>query len=201
MEINEVRFVGSYERESQCPRGNMPEFAFIGRSNVGKSSLINMLTGRVNLARVSKQPGKTQLINFFNVDESWHLVDLPGYGYAKRSKKKRDAWEKMIERYLVTRQTLFTAFVLLDSRIPLQDIDLEFINWLGDRNVPFNIIYTKIDKLKKGERKKNTKRIEDGLLQYWNFLPQLFVSSAEKGTGRKDILNYIGSLMGQGEEE
>jgi GTP-binding protein len=201
VEINEVRFVGSYERESQCPKGNLPEFAFIGRSNVGKSSLINMLTGRVNLARVSKQPGKTQLINFFNVDESWHLVDLPGYGYAKRSKKKREAWEKMIERYLVTRQTLITAFVLLDSRIPLQDIDLEFINWLGDRNVPFNIIYTKIDKLKKGERKKNTKQIEDGLLQYWNFLPESFVSSAEKGTGRKEILNYIGSLMGRNEEE
>ncbi|NNF35597.1 MAG: YihA family ribosome biogenesis GTP-binding protein [Saprospiraceae bacterium] len=197
MDFNEVYFVGSYDREGACPKTPMPEFAFIGRSNVGKSSLINMLTGRVNLARVSKQPGKTQIINFFNVDQKWHLVDLPGYGYAKISKKKRAAWEKMIERYLVTREQLVTAFVLLDSRIPLQKIDLEFINWMGDRSVPFNIIYTKVDKLKQSEVKGNIKRIEQGLLQYWNELPQQFISSAEKGTGREEILQYIEGFITQ----
>jgi GTP-binding protein len=191
LDFTEVYFVGSYDREGACPKTSMPEFAFIGRSNVGKSSLINMLTGRVNLARVSKQPGKTQIINFFNVENRWHLVDLPGYGYAKISKKKRSAWEKMIERYLVTREQLVTAFVLLDCRIPLQKIDLEFINWMGDRNIPFNIIYTKVDKLKQSEVKGNIRRIEQGLLQYWNELPQQFISSAEKGTGKEEILQYI----------
>ncbi len=195
MDIKEVYFVGSYDRESACPRTDKPEFAFIGRSNVGKSSLINMLTGRTSLARVSKQPGKTQLLNYFNVDDQWYLVDLPGYGYAKISKKKRAAWEKMIERYLVTRENLVTAFVLLDSRIPLQDIDLEFINWLGDRNIPFNIIYTKLDKLKQSQIKGNIERIERALLQYWNELPARFISSAKKGTGRDKILQFIGEFV------
>ena len=195
MDFNEIYFVGSYDREGACPKGDMPEFAFIGRSNVGKSSLINMLTGRVNLARVSKQPGKTQLINYFNVDHKWHLVDLPGYGYAKISKRKRAAWEDMIERYLVTRRQLVTAFVLLDSRLPLQDIDLEFINWMGDRQIPFNLIYTKVDKLKQSQVKGNIQRIEQALLQYWNELPHSFISSSEKGTGRDGILEFIHQLI------
>ena len=195
MEIIDVKFVGSFDREQSCPKGNVPEFAFIGRSNVGKSSLINMLTNRINLARVSKQPGKTQLINYFLVNEAWHLVDLPGYGYAKISKKKREAWEKMIERYLVTRVNIVTAFVLIDSRHPLQQIDLEFINWLGDRAIPFNIIYTKIDKVGQKIANKNIKKIENELLKFWNYLPVSFSSSAEKRYGREEILNFIQNLL------
>ena len=195
MEINEVEFIGSYDREQACPKENKPEFAFIGRSNVGKSSLINMLTGRTNIARVSKSPGKTQLINYFLVNDLWYLVDLPGYGYAKISKKKREAWEKMIERYLVTRRNLVTAFILLDSRLPLQKIDLEFINWMGERNIPFNIVYTKIDKIKKSELKGNIKRIESELLKYWNYLPESFITSAETNQGKETLIEYINLLI------
>lgn len=192
--FTDVHFVGSYSMESQCPTTTMPEYAFIGRSNVGKSSLINMLTGRKEIARVSKQPGKTQLINFFLVEHEWHLVDLPGYGFAKISKKKREQWEKMIERYLVTRQQLSTTFVLLDLRHSLQKIDLEFINWLGQRSIPWNIIYTKADKLKKRELKTNRQRIENDLLKYWEELPQSFVSSSESKMGREEILAFIDGL-------
>lgn len=195
MVIKDVNFIGSYDRESTCPKESIPEFAFIGRSNVGKSSLINMLTGRKEIARVSKMPGKTQLLNYFMVNDSWYLVDLPGYGYAKISKKKREKWESMIERYLINRRSLMTAFVLLDSRIPLQDIDLEFINWLGERAIPYNIIFTKIDKVKKGVRESNLTAIRNGLLQYWNLLPDDFVSSAEVGDGRETILSYIEELI------
>jgi GTP-binding protein len=192
--FTDVDFIGSYSRESQCPNSTLPEFAFIGRSNVGKSSLINMLTGRKEIARVSKEPGKTQLINFFEVEHQWHLVDLPGYGYAKISKKKREEWEKMIERYLVTRQQLCTAFVLLDIRHALQKIDLEFINWLGERQVPWNIIYTKADKLKKREIEQNVQRIESELLKYWDGLPQAFVSSSTTKMGREEIIEFIHTL-------
>jgi len=137
MDIKEVSFIGSFERESQCPQDMVPEYAFIGRSNVGKSSLINMLCNHKGLAKVSNTPGKTQTINFFRVDSAWHLVDLPGYGYAKISKKMREKWEDMIERYLITRPQLQCVFVLIDSRHELQGVDLEFINWLGDRRVAF----------------------------------------------------------------
>jgi GTP-binding protein len=194
MEIKEVEFIGSFERESQCPQDIMPEYAFIGRSNVGKSSLINMLCNRKGLAKVSNTPGKTQTINFFRVDKTWHLVDLPGYGYAKISKKMRMQWEKMIERYLETRQQLQVVFVLIDSRHELQSIDMEFINWLGERRVPFVIVYTKIDKLRKSQVDDNIKRIQDGILNYWNALPDQFVTSAEKKEGRQEILDFIGDL-------
>ena len=194
MEIKEVQFIGSFERESQCPQDMVPEYAFIGRSNVGKSSLINMLCNRKGLAKVSNTPGKTQTINYFRVDDSWHLVDLPGYGYAKISKKMRGKWEDMIERFLITRSQLQVIFVLIDSRHDLQSIDLEFINWLGDRRVPFVIVYTKIDKLKKLQVNQNIEKIQQSMLQYWNSLPDQFITSAEKKVGRKEILNFIGDL-------
>ncbi len=195
MNIHDVKFTGSFERESQCPVEIIPEVAFIGRSNVGKSSLINMLCNRKGLAKVSNTPGKTQTINFFRVDNRWNLVDLPGYGYAKISKKMRAKWEKMIERYLLLRPQLMVVFVLIDSRHKLQKIDLEFINWLGERQIPFVIVYTKTDKLKtKKKIEENIKIIQDELLQYWHKLPQQFVTSAEKKTGREDILNFIKNL-------
>lgn len=196
MVIHSAFFVGSFDREQGCPNKNLPEVAFIGRSNVGKSSLINSLTGRKDIAKVSKVPGKTQLLNFFIVNDNWHLVDLPGYGYAKISKKKREKWEKMIERYLVNRPQLQCAFVLLDARIPLQTIDLEFINWLGERHIPFAIVYTKIDKVKKKDRVKNIKRIENELLIHWNFLPERFTTSSETRDGIEPLLQYISSLVG-----
>jgi len=194
MEIKEVHFIGSFERESQCPQDMVPEFAFIGRSNVGKSSLINMLCNHKGLAKVSNTPGKTQTINFFRVDDAWHLVDLPGYGYAKISKKMRGKWEDMIERYLLTRPQLQCVFVLLDSRHSLQDIDLEFINWLGSRRVAFVLVYTKIDKLRASQVNDHISKIRNGLLQYWNELPTQFVTSSEKKIGRQEILDFIGDL-------
>ncbi|MEE9439405.1 MAG: ribosome biogenesis GTP-binding protein YihA/YsxC [Saprospiraceae bacterium] len=194
MKLKEVNFVGSFEHEFQCPKDIKPEYAFIGRSNVGKSSLINMLCNRKGIAKVSNTPGKTQTINYFNVDENWHLVDLPGYGYAKISKKMRAKWEKMIERYLVTRGQLQCVFVLIDSRHTLQTIDIEFMNWLGDRRVPFVIVYTKIDKLTKKQVEKNIDKIQNGIKQFWNDLPTQFITSAEKAIGREDILSFIGDL-------
>lgn len=194
MEIKEVEFIGSFERESQCPQDMVPEYAFIGRSNVGKSSLINMLCNRKGLAKVSNTPGKTQTINYFRVDDSWHLVDLPGYGYAKISKNMRRKWEDMIERFLITRSQLQVIFVLIDSRHDLQSIDMEFINWLGDRRVPFVLVYTKIDKLKKAQVQINIEKIQNAMLQYWNALPDQFITSSEKKDGRKEILDFIGDL-------
>jgi len=194
MEIKNVHFIGSFEKESQCPTDEIPEYAFIGRSNVGKSSLINSLCNHKGLAKVSNTPGKTQTINFFKVDDAWHLVDLPGYGYAKISKKMRKKWEDMIERYMLFRNQLQCVFVLIDSRHPLQKIDLEFINFLGDRQIPFVIVYTKIDKLRPSKVDDHIKEIQQGLLQYWNYLPDQFVTSAEKHQGREELLNYIGEL-------
>lgn len=194
MDIKEVVFIGSFERESQCPQDMVPEYAFIGRSNVGKSSLINMLCNYKGLAKVSNTPGKTQTINYFKVDSAWHLVDLPGYGYAKISKKMRGKWEDMIERYLITRPQLQCVFVLIDSRHELQKIDLEFINWMGDRRVAFVLVYTKTDKLSSKLVAGHVKKIQDGLLQYWNELPDQFVTSSEKKIGKQEILDYIGEL-------
>lgn len=192
--FNHVHFIGSFDSEVRCPNSKMPEYAFIGRSNVGKSSLINMLSGRKDIAKVSKQPGKTQLINFFDVEEEWHLVDLPGYGFAKISKKKREQWERMIERYLVMRRQLVTAFVLLDARHPLQKIDRNFIQWLGERSVPWNIIFTKADKLKDRELELNIKRLKSDLLEDWEDLPQSFISSSADKRGREEILGFIRDL-------
>ena len=151
MEIKYADFVGSYPSLNQCPQSRQPEYAFIGRSNVGKSSLINMITGRKGLAKVSNTPGKTQFINYFQINGNWHLVDLPGYGYARISKSKRAAWEKMIANYLQNRANLVCTFVLLDAYIPPQPIDMEFINWLGEIQIPFVIVYTKTDRIRGGE--------------------------------------------------
>jgi GTP-binding protein len=194
MVIHEAAFAGSFDRESGCPRPLIPEFAFIGRSNVGKSSLINMLCGRKDIAKVSKTPGKTQLINYFRINNEWNLVDLPGYGFAKISKKKVVAWEKMIEKYLLVRQQLQCAFVLIDIRHPLQSIDGEFIDWMGERQIPFALIYTKADKLNASEVKVHAERINNELLKTWNELPPFFITSSEKSTGRDEVLKYIDGI-------
>ena len=192
--INNVKYVGSFPRISACPKEERPEYAFIGRSNVGKSSLINMLTGRNGLARISKKPGKTRMINYFLVEEQWYLVDLPGYGYAKISKKKRRDWEIMIEGYLQHRNTLACAFVLIDANIPAQKIDIEFMNWLGDKKIPFAIIYTKTDRLKPSEIQPNIDLIRAEFLKHWEELPQEFVTSSIKKVGQEDILTFIESV-------
>ena len=199
MEIKYAEFIGSYPTESQCPKPKHPEYAFIGRSNVGKSSLINMLTGKKGLAKVSNTPGKTQTLNYFQINGDWFLVDLPGYGYAKISKKKRYEWEKMISGFLQNRTTLMCAFVLLDAYVPPQAIDVEFINWLGEMHIPFVIVYTKTDRIRGGDegRDKNIKAIQDELLKYWNDLPQQFISSSNKVTGRDEILSFIEELNQQ----
>ncbi|MEM6963264.1 MAG: ribosome biogenesis GTP-binding protein YihA/YsxC [Bacteroidota bacterium] len=196
MDIKYADFVGSYPSLNGCPKSTFPEYAFIGRSNVGKSSLINMLTGRKGLAKVSNTPGKTQYINYFQINGSWYLVDLPGYGYARISKTKRAAWEKMIANYLKNRTNLMCTFVLLDAYIPPQSIDVEFINWLGEIRIPFVIVYTKTDRIRGGEagRNENIKAIQEELLKYWNDLPQQFISSSNDKVGRDDILKFIQDL-------
>jgi len=200
MEVHQTEFRGSFPNVQQCPQDDRPEFAFIGRSNVGKSSLINMLTGRTNLAHTSKKPGKTQLLNYFLINQQWHLVDLPGYGYAKISKKKRQEWERMIQDYLVKRLQMQCAFVLIDSMIPPQKIDLEFMDWLGKMRIPFVIVYTKTDRLKPDERKENLEAIRTALGEYWEPLPQQFITSSEKGIGRAEILSFIEEVRLRAEE-
>ncbi len=175
----------------QCPKDLLPEYAFIGRSNVGKSSLINMLTGRKNIAHISKKPGKTQLLNFYLINGGWYLVDLPGYGYAKISKTQRRKWERMIRDYLVKRQNMQCAFVLIDAMIPPQKIDIDFMNELGELRIPFVIAYTKTDRLKPQELKENLEAIRSELEKYWNALPREFVTSAETGEGRGEVLEFI----------
>lgn len=195
MEINNVEYVASYPREDLCPKTGLPEFAFIGRSNVGKSSLINMLCMRKDLAKTSKQPGKTQMINYFEVEGSWYLVDLPGYGYAKVSKKNRDKWMHMISHYLEVRPTLQCAFVLIDSRHELQTIDHEFINWCGSSAVPIALVFTKVDKGPGPGGEGNINLIKNKLMETWTDLPTCFVTSSEKPKGREDILDFIGELV------
>ena len=195
MEITNVAYIGSFPRESMCPQSGLPEFAFIGRSNVGKSSLINMLSGRKDIAKVSKQPGKTQMINYFEVDERWYLVDLPGYGYAKISKKTRESWSKMIHYYLRERLPLQAAFVLIDSRHPLQKVDQEFIAWCGENGIPFVLVFTKADKVRGANVEDNVEQIKEALLEDWEELPQTFITSAEKGYGRAEILAFIEEVV------
>ena len=194
MDHLDVQYVGSYISENQCPPSKLPEYAFIGRSNVGKSSLINMLCQRKNLARVSNTPGKTQLLNYFDVNQQWYLVDLPGYGYAKVSKKQRAKFEKMIERFLSVREALQCTFVLLDSRHALQKIDQEFINWMGANGIPFVIVFTKTDKLKDEELETNINEINQTLLTQWSELPTQFISSAKTKKGRDEILAFIDDI-------
>ncbi len=195
MDFKSVSFVGSFPNEAKCPDSGWPEFAFIGRSNVGKSSLINMLTNQKDLAKVSGTPGKTRQINFFAIDEQWYLVDLPGYGYAVASKKAKANYERIIEDYLLRREKLMCAIVLLDSRHDLQAIDLEFINWLGSNHVPFVIVFTKYDKLRKTEREVNIDRIKASLLESWNSLPPCFITSSKNRHGKEEFLQFISETL------
>jgi GTP-binding protein len=197
MKLKSFTFLKSSEKVSQCPSGNLPEYAFIGRSNVGKSSLINCLANHKNLAKVSSKPGKTQLINHFevvsetDVEKMWHLVDLPGYGYAVVSKKKRVKWAGFIEEYLLKREQLTNVFVLVDSRLEPHKIDLEFIQWLGEKGLPFSIVFTKIDKNKTQKLKTNIENYRKRLQEDWDELPVIFYTSATEGEGKDDLLEYI----------
>lgn len=190
--------MGSFARADDCPTTPLPEYAFIGRSNVGKSSLVNLLTGRKALAKVSSTPGKTQLLNYFIVNKSWHLVDLPGYGYARVSKTSRAKWEKMIHHYLLKREQLTCLFVLLDSSIGPQEIDMAFLQKLGELRIPFAIVYTKTDRDTQNNIQKNIQQIRQRILKDWADVPNEFSTSASKGRGREDILQFIDS-MNQGE--
>ena len=194
MEIKSAEFVISNTKVQLCPQGNLPEYAFIGRSNVGKSSLINMLTKRAKLAMTSATPGKTLLINHFLINKEWYLVDLPGYGYAARGKKQVEKIQKIIEDYVLEREQMTNLFVLIDIRHEPQKIDLEFFEWLGENGVPFSIVFTKADKLSGGKAKTNVKAYMDKLGEQWEELPPCFISSAENKTGREEILNYIESI-------
>lgn len=191
MDVKHTAFAGSYPSEAQCPADGKPEYAFIGRSNVGKSSLINLLAGRKNIAHISRTPGKTQLINYFLVNGEWYLVDLPGYGYARISKRKRQEWRRMIEGYLQKRFTLQCAFLLVDANVPPQQLDIGFINWLGEARIPFVIVYTKTDRLKPEELETNIGLIRKALLEHWNELPRQFITSSAGGQGKEDILQFI----------
>lgn len=191
MEITSAEFVVSNSRADMCPDTHLPEYAFIGRSNVGKSSLINMLTNHSNLAMTSSTPGKTLLINHFLINKAWYLVDLPGYGYAQRGKKMMEKIQKIIEYYVLEREQMTCLFVLVDSRLSPQKIDLEFIEWLGENNVPFAIIFTKADKQSIGKTKQNVNIYLNKLKEQWEELPPYFISSSEKKIGREEILNYI----------
>ena len=198
MLIKSAEFVISSARADQCPpTEGRPEYACIGRSNVGKSSLINMLTGRKKLAMTSSTPGKTMLINHFAINNEWFLVDLPGYGYAKRGKKEMEKLRNLIEFYVLERKELTCLFVLIDSRLTPQRIDLEFIQWLGEEGVPFSIIFTKADKNKTGELRKNVNRFLDELRKEWEELPPHFVTSSAQGRGRDEVLDYIDQINAQ----
>ncbi len=200
MQIKSAKYIISAPSFDKCPKPDKPEYAFIGRSNVGKSSLINMITNHKSLAKTSGTPGKTQLINHFEIEssasaktpkEKWYLVDLPGYGYAKLSQSTRRRWEQMIENYLRKRENLVSVFVLIDSRHPPQKIDLEFVNSLDKWQIPFAIAFTKSDKEKPGVVKRNVEAFFEEMKKTWQFLPQYFVTSAEKKSGREEVLNFI----------
>jgi len=194
MKIKEAVFVVSNSDISKCPTDEKFEFAFIGRSNVGKSSLINMLTGNKKLAKTSGTPGKTQLINHFLIDEKWYLVDLPGYGYAKASKTARFKWEKFISEYLTKRKNLMNTFVLLDARLEPQQIDLEFMNWCGEKQIPFCMVFTKIDKISSSILAKNLAKYKKEMIKYWDEIPPIFTTSSESGFGKEKVLNYIDGI-------
>ena len=194
MEITSAEFVISNTDYRKCPDTNFPEYAFIGRSNVGKSSLINMLTGRKGLAMTSARPGKTLLINHFLLNKSWYLVDLPGYGYAKRDRKSQEQIKQIIESYILRREQMTCLFLLVDSRLEPQRIDLDFIEWLGENGVPFAIVFTKADKLGSGKLKLNIKAYLEKLSEQWEELPPHFITSSEDRTGRDELLNYIDNI-------
>jgi GTP-binding protein len=194
MIIKTAEFVVSNDTVSKCPTDNKAEYAFIGRSNVGKSSLINMIVGNKKLAKTSGRPGKTQLINHFLINDAWYIVDLPGYGYAKASKTSREKWEKFIAEYLTKREQLVNVFVLLDCRLKPQKIDLEFMNWCGEKGIPFSMVFTKIDKLSSSALQKNLAKYKKEMLKYWDALPPVFTSSSESAFGKEKILNYIEAI-------
>ena len=191
MEIKSAEFIISNTEVAKCPAPKLPEYAFIGRSNVGKSSLINMLCTRKDMAKTSGKPGKTQLINHFLINKAWYLVDLPGYGFAKVGKEQRDKWSLFIQDYILERPNLMCLMVLIDSRIPMQKIDLEFVNWLGENQISFVMIFTKIDKLSKKQFNDNMEAYKAEMGKFWDELPKFFYTSAEVKTGRKDVLDFI----------
>lgn len=194
MQIRSAKFISSNSDVAKCPEGNLPEYAFIGRSNVGKSSLINMLTARKGLAKTSATPGKTQMINHFMINDNWYLVDLPGYGYAKVSQTSRARFAAMIEKYLQQRSNLVCTFVLIDIRHEPQTNDMDFMSWMLEQQLPFAMIFTKADKLSKTAVAKAVAHYTELALQYWAEMPPVFISSAETGEGRNEILSYIESL-------
>lgn len=200
MEIRSAKYLISSPKVENCPAPTLPEYAFIGRSNVGKSSLINMITGLTKLAKTSSSPGKTQLINHFIINDTWFMVDLPGYGFAKVSQTQRASWEKMIANYLQKRENLVTVFVLIDSRHNPQKLDLEFLRKLGDWGIPFNMVFTKADKSTQRETAKNVRAFIDEMKKEWEFIPRSFVTSTVKMTGRKEILEYIDELNNEFEK-
>ena len=194
MDIKSAEFVISNTDYKKCPDSRMPEYAFIGRSNVGKSSLINMLTNKKGLAMTSSKPGKTLLINHFIINNNWYLVDLPGYGYATAGKKMRDQLKGIIENYILYREQLTAIFLLIDSRHEPQQIDIDFIAWLGENGIPFSIVFTKLDKLSNSRARENTDAYKAKLLEQWEELPPIFLTSSEKRQGRDELLNYIESI-------
>jgi GTP-binding protein len=195
MDIKSATYLISNVRVDACPTPDMPEFAFIGRSNVGKSSLINMLTSSTKLAKVSSNPGKTQTINHFIINKEWYLVDLPGYGYAKVSQTQRAAWQKMIANYLQKRENLVTVFVLIDVRLKPQKNDLDFLAQLGEWKVPFNIVFTKADKITQREASKNAKQFIETMRKEWQFIPRSFLTSTVKHLGKKELLGYLDEMI------
>ncbi len=197
MKIVTAEFISSFADVSACPPPDKPEFAFIGRSNVGKSSLINMLTNSRKLAKTSVTPGKTQTINHFLINSSWYLVDLPGYGYANVSKSTRAGFGKMIENYILKRENLIGLFILIDSRLPPQEIDLDFIEWAGSKNIPLALLFTKIDKLKRNELQKNLEQYKNKLLTRWEELPTIILTSSEKKQGKEEVWKLIEELIGE----
>ncbi|SEQ04100.1 GTP-binding protein [Hyunsoonleella jejuensis] len=194
MLIKSAEFVVSNSDVAKCPKSSLPEYAFIGRSNVGKSSLINMLTSRKNLAKTSGKPGKTQLINHFLINKNWHLVDLPGYGYARVSKSAKKTFQKFITQYFSHREQLVTAFVLVDIRHKPQPIDLDFMNWLGENGIPFSIIFTKADKLKPKAIERHVGDYKTVMLEFWEEMPNYFITSSSNTMGKDDVLEYIAGL-------
>lgn len=195
MLIKSAEYTISSARVEQCPAGTLPEFAFIGRSNVGKSSLINMLTGREHLAKTSATPGKTVLINHFLINGAWYVVDLPGYGYAKRSMQQREELERMIKGYILRREQMMNLFLLIDVRHEPQRIDLDFIEWLGENGIPFSIVFTKADKLSRGKLSGNITHYLSDLSKQWEELPPHFITSSETRQGQQELLNYIDEIL------
>lgn len=197
MEIKQAEFVSSVVDVGKCPAPNKPEFAFIGRSNVGKSSLLNMLTNRKSLAKTSNTPGKTQTINHFIINDSWYLVDLPGYGFARVSKEKREGFGKIIENYVLKRENLHCLFVLVDARLEPQKVDLDFIQWSGENEIPLALIFTKADKLTRNQLNRSVAMYKSTLSRTWEELPPMLVTSSVEKTGRDDVLLFIEKALGQ----